>query len=68
MLAWVSCEYTSVIGISFFSVYSNILMKSTKALKFTIFINWTSSLQFVASFVITYHIFTCIYNKTMKYW
>ena len=42
-------------------------MKSTTALKLTICINWTSSLQFANSFVISYHVFNGIYNKTMKY-
>ena len=32
----------------------------------TIFIKKTSSLQFANSFVITYHIFKLIYNKTMS--
>ena len=44
----------------------NILMKSTTALKLTIFINETLFLQSATSFVITYHIFKRIYNKAMK--
>ena len=52
--------------ITFPNVLCNI--KHAIDLKLNIFINSASSLQFATGFVITYHIFKRIYNKTMKYW